>query len=168
MYDAFLMSLALRFSLCQVPIEVSPPDSEPPDVDSAKGPGAGPAGILTIRVVDNTQIVKVRGRDPLGRIDISYKGTLYFGLDLGEPASDQSVWSARASFKFSWPGDDGDGSAFARGIVTQLQRDGLLTSCIREAYPGCAADRLEGLRRAAQIADYGERLRARTHVPDCR
>jgi hypothetical protein len=168
MYDAFQASLAFRLRLCRVAVEVL--SSEPPQVGSAGGPDAAPTSVLTIRVVDK-QIVKVRIVDLQGiQTGTDYKGTLYFGLDLADLHSHQSVWSARSSLKFASAHLDyeSSGSAFARGVVAQLQHDGVVTSCVREAYPGCVADRHEQLSKAARITDDYERLKALKDLPECK
>jgi len=156
-----------RLRLCRVAVEVL--SSEPPPVRSAEGSDAVSTSVLTIGVV-GADVVEVRVRDQYFLVHTYYEGTLYFGLDLADLHSHQSVWSARSSFKFSTAngGDESSGSAFARGIVAHLQRDGVVTSCIREAYSGCVADRHEQLSSAARITDDYERLKALQDLPECK
>jgi hypothetical protein len=167
MYDAFQASLTFRLRLCRVAVEVF--SSEPSPVGSAEGSDAAPTSVLTIGIV-GANIVEVRVRDHFIVVNTYYEGTLYFGLDLADLHSHQSVWSARSSFQFSTARRDDEisGSAFARGVVARLQRDGVVTSCIREAYSGCVADRHEQLTRAARIADDYERLKALQDLPECK
>jgi hypothetical protein len=170
MYDAFQASLAFRLRLCRVEAEVL--SSEPPPVGSAETSDGAPTSVLTIRIADTRQIVEVRVVNQWGTQTGTpfYRGTLYFGLDLADPQSHQSVWSARSSFNFPTADrdDENSGSAFARGIVAQLQRDGALTSCIREAYPGCVADRHDQRRKTEGITDDYKRLKALQDLPECK
>jgi hypothetical protein len=167
MFEAFKASLVLRFALCRVRAKLlsSPADFEHPD--------AGITHTLTIRTVDK-QVVETRVRNQYSTHDQTYySGTVYFGVELEDARSQASVWSARSSFKFSTASLDEEdleilASDFARGIVTQLQRDGLLTGCVHETYPGCVADRLEGLQRAERIPDRLERVDAVNRLHACR
>lgn len=167
MNDAFQASLVLRLALCNVRAKVlsSPADFEHPD--------AGTTHTLTIRIADKqvteTRIVN-RYYMPLETI---YSGTLYFGLELEDTRSHASVWTAQSSFEFATAEfDEGTqeslGSDFARGIVTQLQHDGLLPGCLHEEHPGCLADWREGLQRAARIPDRLRRADAVNRVHTCR
>jgi hypothetical protein len=163
MYDAFQASLVLRLALCEVRGTVSPSAGDLAD------PDAGPTHTLRIRIADR-QIVETRLINQFHQhYATTYSGTLYFGLELEDAGSHAPVWSARSSFKFPTGYDDEEnGSGFARGIVTQLQRDGLLTRCVQEEYPGCLADRREGFQRTARIPDSLERAKAVKRLPVCR
>ena len=97
-------------------------------------------------------------------------GTEGARLELADAGSQASVWSARSSFKFSSSQQDDEiaGIGFARGVVDQLHRDGLLARCIAEPYLGCVADRREARQRADRIRDDRERFIAMHNLPECK
>lgn len=167
MYEAFQASLVLRLALCNLRARVWAAAGNP------DGPSAGSTHTMTIRLADK-QIVETHVVNQYDMpIETRFHGTLYFGLELEDTRSHASVWSARSSFKFAtadFHEEDQEilGSDFARGIVTQLQRDGLLPGCVHEEVPGCLADWREGLQRAERIPDRLKRADAVNRVHTCR
>lgn len=158
LYNAFTASLIQRLAMCRVTAQL------------VTAPPAATDISLSIRAVDH-QITEVRMMSQGVQVGTFYRGAVDFALELAGPGA--PLWWARASFAFTHAPepdpaiDEVTGTALARDLVTQLQHDGALTTCVREAYPGCSIDRVEQRARANRMTDKLARFQALHDLPVC-